>query len=684
MINVSNEFKNLMAEDNRDFLVYLDITLKNGTTLDTLTNPDIWQDGFKINDGVTQNGQFTVGSCIINKLTVILNNIYDKFSAYDFDAAVVTAYMGLELSDGRIERIRKGVFTVDDPQYDGSTITLECLDNMHKFDVDYSEVKTTYPATLGTIVQDICDYCGVPFITPRFENYTYEVKERPEDDALSCRQVLAYCAQLSCHFGRCDTYGRLEFKWFNQAIFEKNDNLDGRIFDDGEPSYVSGDNADGGDFDDYSSGDHADGGTFDDLNEFHHLYSLAGLNVCTDDVVITGVEVTEEFAETEKEKRKTVLNGNKGYVISISGNKLIQKGTATKVSAYLGQKLIGLKFRPMSTQTLGDPTIEAGDLAYVTDRRQNTYNCLVTNLTYTIGGFMDVSCDAETPGKNSAKQYTELTQAIVEARRNTQAQISEYDLAVQALTSLITQSFGVYKTAEEQPDGSTIYYMHEKPTLAESKTIWKMTADAFAVSTDGGKTWNAGMDSKGNAVVNVLSAIGINCDWIHAGTLVLGGYNNQNGRIVMQDNNGKKQGHWDNGSFYTIGPITSDNPKDKYSICIYNGQCLIYGEDGTLYGYLTYRSNIGVSLCSCDNSGIKAAIDLDRDGNINVHGTTRLSLYGKERTDVGGEIINFSPQTLRINGGTTKTGRAEFSDGSYLQFRHGILVGGRTSEGGAF
>lgn len=199
-----------------------------------------------------------------------------------------------------------------------------------------------------------------------------------------------------------------------------------------------------------------------------------------------------------------------------------------------------------------------------------------------------MSCDAETPGKNSAKQYTELTQAIVEARKNAQAQISEYDKAVQVLTNLIAQSFGVFKTADEQPDGSVVYYLHEKPTLEESKTVWKMTADAFAVSTDGGLTWNAGMDSSGNAVVNVLSAIGINCDWIHAGTLTLGGYNNQNGRIVMLDSDGNPQGYWDNGSFYTIGPITSDNPKDKYSICINNGKMYIRGADGTTTGIISY------------------------------------------------------------------------------------------------
>lgn len=31
-----------------------------------------------------------------------------------------------------------------------------------------------------------------------------------------------------------------------------------------------------------------------------------------------------------------------------------------------------------------------------------------------------------------------------------------------------------------------------------------------------------------------------------------------------------------------------------------------------------------------------------------------------------------------------KTGTAEFSDGSYLQFRHGILIGGKTASGSTF
>ena len=81
---------------------------------------------------------------------------------------------------------------------------------------------------------------------------------------------------------------------------------------------------------------------------------------------------------------------------------------------------------------------------------------------------------------------------------------------------------------------------------AKSVIILAMTANAFAVSTDGGNTWNAGMDSSGNAVVNVLSAIGINFDWARGGTLTLGGQNNTNGLLKLLNASGTEVGRMDN------------------------------------------------------------------------------------------------------------------------------------------
>lgn len=176
-------------------------------------------------------------------------------------------------------------------------------------------------------------------------------------------------------------------------------------------------------------------------------------------------------------------------------------------------------------------------------------------------------------------------------------------------------------------------------------------------------------------------------DRIKGGTLELGGYNNQNGKIEMLGSDGKKQGRWDSGELYTTGPITSDNPKDKYSICIDNGICYIKGEDGKVRGIISYI-NEGITIDSRGEMPARLTM-LGDTGDVsltNTNGKGRMNLGTGEYLGLHGKTVVIDPGEggLRANGSLGHTGRAEFSDGSYLQFRHGILIGGRTSEGGAF
>ena len=91
--------------------------------------------------------------------------------------------------------------------------------------------------------------------------------------------------------------------------------------------------------------------------------------------------------------------------------------------------------------------------------------------------------------------------------------------AMKKLNEIVQNSSGLYTTEEVQPDGSTIYYYHDKPNLTESKNVIKFTADAIGLSTDGGKTYPFGFTVTGDMVANILSAIGVNADWINAGIL---------------------------------------------------------------------------------------------------------------------------------------------------------------------
>lgn len=157
------------------------------------------------------------------------------------------------------------------------------------------------------------------------------------------------------------------------------------------------------------------------------------------------------------------------------------------------------------------------------------------NDTITLGSSYSTFTGTVAKTSVMASQVTEVRKDVNTLNLKT----NRYKITEQRLTSLLAQSFGVFKTEEVLEDGSTVHYMHDKPTLAESTNIWKMTGDAFAVSSDGGATWNAGMDASGNAIMNILSVIGIDANWINADNLTaisanLGGWKVNEGEIYKE------------------------------------------------------------------------------------------------------------------------------------------------------
>ena len=516
MVNTSLEYRKALYEDKRSFVPKVNILLSNGTVLE-LSGSQIMQGGVKIDDGVSSPGSFDIGSAVIGKLTLNINNMQDEYSDYNFTDAIVTVFVGLKL-ESRIEWLKKGVFNADDPTSTQSIITLECLDNMTKFDKQY-DGKLSFPANLQTIVNYCCSKCGVILNTGQFDNYTYRIEKSPfgENPQVTYREILAYCAQIAGCYARCNADGRLELKWFNTAVFPALNELDGGNLVD-----YNGTNVDGGNFINYNSGDSADGGEFSDKQPYHHVYSMSSLKIAVDDVVITGISVTAtdgKNAVGETLPGETMLNGSEGYVLKIDSNPLIEYGKALSVANYLGAKIRGMKFRPLDTSCLSDPSIEAGDCAIVTDRKNNSYYCYITNLSYTMGGYESLSCDAETPARNSSQKYDQITKAAIKAREEAKKEISAYDIAVQQLNSLALNSLGYYETITREDDGSMIKYMHDKPEMKDSKVVYKRSIDGFFISLDGGENFKSGFDKYGNAVLNVIQAIGINADWIEAGRI---------------------------------------------------------------------------------------------------------------------------------------------------------------------
>lgn len=474
MRTLSEKFKELQEAHPGQILRFVDLTLKDGTVLH-LTNHELWNKGFQFEDAVSGESEFEIGSVIVNQCVISINNIYDDFTEYNFDGAEAVCYLGMQISETQLEKIRICTMTVvEAPYQNSSVITLTCYDNASRFDRDYSESTLKYPATRSQIIRDACTVCGVTLGTPSFYGEDFVVSERPADEALTFRQVLAWTAQLGCQWIRCNAYGQLCVGWY-----------------DLEPK------------------------------AFSKISSTNGLTINIDQVVITGVRVAEYSEDQADEEVNEYLYGKEGYVLSITGNRLITKGTGKEAVSRIGQKCVGMSFWPFSGSELMDIGLEAGDAVKITDRKGKTYQSYVTVTTLKPGEYQSVACNAKSAARNSAKRYSELTQAYVSQRRQAKKEKTQWENELEGLSKRLNESPGLYTTEEADSDGGKIFYWHNKPDLKDSDIIWKMTAEACGVSTDGGKTWNTGLSVDGRLITKIMSTIGLNFSWGVGGELVI-------------------------------------------------------------------------------------------------------------------------------------------------------------------
>lgn len=503
MRNLSTEFKEQQNSGNRNYLKYADFTFTDGSTL-SITDKDLWSNGFKFEDAVSQNGSFDIGAAIINKLTLQINNFSGKYTDYIWDGARVVCHIGLELSTG-IEKIRICTMTVTDAPYQSTAIiSLTCEDSMRLFDRDYSESKLTYPATRLQIIQDACEVCGATLQSTRFDNDDFVIQNRPDDSSITFRQVIAWVAQMGCQWAKTDAYGRLCLDWYKNEVPENFYNKAEVPWKDTEGKDIL---------------DTTGAQIITTMQTGISAIDTNGFTPWLCDIEITGVKVTEYVENSSQNEAKTYQSGKSGYVIEISDNKLIQEGTGEAICKIISDRCVGMKFRPFSTGALTNIAWEAGDTIAISDRNGKQYKSYLTSVTLNPGAFEQLECSAKSASRNKQKQYSLNQQIQAENNKNLRDERTAREKALEELSQRLAEASGTYTTVETQPDGSNIYYLHNKPQLSDSDIVWKMTAEAWAVSTDGGQHWNGGMTVDGDVIARILTATGVNADWINTGTI---------------------------------------------------------------------------------------------------------------------------------------------------------------------
>lgn len=513
MINASNTFKEKL-QDGEQVIEIVEITFADGTTK-TLEN-EIMIGNNDFSD-CAESSSFPVGATVCKTMRLELDNTEDQWKNYNFYQAKVHAYLKLQTSvaesasesiwmddfyepildtDGnniilsraasedRYETIDKGIYTITTPEQYGEILSFTALDDMYKTNAKYYSA-LTLPQTVIALVRDACESLNIPMGFSSMAHGNVVVTALP--DNMTFRQLIGWAAMLETANARIDNRGYLRFIKWNFGAVENGSLVPTKLED-----YVN------------------------------------SPTLSSDDIVITGIRV--------KNKESESLFGTAGYVLELENNLLSDSDLGT-VAAWIGGNLVGAKFRNLQGDLIYNPLLEFGDMARSFDRNGNGYLTPITDVSSPLNGITTVKTQADDPIRNSSTYMSEATKALVEARQLVKDERTEREKAVERLANTLKESGGLYMTEDPQDDGSVIYYMHNKPTLEESDIVWKLTAEAIGISTDGGKTYPYGFTVTGEMITRLLYAEGINASYINAGALIV---RDTNGKIIFSadiDNN---------------------------------------------------------------------------------------------------------------------------------------------------
>ena len=476
MIHVSSEFREQM-EMRTDFKEQAEVTFLDGTKL-SLTENDFTVSNNSITDGAGSNG-LPLGAAIQRQIQIELMNVDDHLEKYDFVGAQIRLYMTFwlpktkELKE-RIEKIECGYFTVTKPETYGQTVIVAAVDDMYRADkAFYSDL--IFPVSASELFIEMCEHCGIQPGNTLFRNNDFIIKEKPSGSDLTFRAVFGYLAMLAAGNARISRQGTLEILSYDFSVFDQ------------------------------------EGVRIQELRNFNSL------KIGTEDVVITGIRMKVKGKTAEEDQ--TFVCGKEGYLIEVE-NPLVA-GQEQQLVDSIGQKLIGVHLRDFSGDHIAYPLAEFMDPVYVEDRKGRKYPSVLTDIDFTFFGITTLKNSAVSAIRNSSKFSSEASKTYEEARNLITNERKARDTAIENLARKLESSSGLYCTKDEQPDGSTIYYMHDKAKLSESMIIWKMTAEAIGISTDGGKTYPTGIDATGMAILNKIYVIGLNATYIKTGKLLV-------------------------------------------------------------------------------------------------------------------------------------------------------------------
>lgn len=651
------------------FYAYAVVTLSTGEKLTLTSDRDFM---ISPNSYTEQGGSdgFPLGVAVSKTITLTIDNIDERYSKYDFYYARIALYTEADIDyqtlrdinndvikdvendpiltfEPHIERMQEGVFTVLNPVAIGDVIELTAYDDMWKSDRTFS-TQLTYPTTALQLLQEVCTSCGMVLGSPTFRNSDFSISSAPEKT--TGRKIIGYIAQLACGNAVIQN-GMLTIKTHDFSAFSG-------ITDSTKPESLKED-----------SGYHI----FEDF--------ASDPDIDTDNVVITGIS-TEVESETAGEA-ETVISGTDDYCIKIT-NPLI-KGKEQTVVNSIGEILVGVTLRKFSGDFFPNPTVEFMDLACVVDRKDKVYRTIVTTHEFSYLGGSSFSCDINSPERQAGEYYSEAAEiynGIKKDVASNKKNVDNMQKAIELLNTTLENAAGMYESNAKQPDGSVVSFIHDKPTLAESKVVIKVTAEAIGLSNDGGKTYPYGIILTGDLIARILYTVGINADYIISGKI-----SSKNGMVYFDlDNNEIACSSIVQPGKYIVNGVTYQNLRVKFRNADYDND-FEYGvsfseKDATDDGVLITpaMSNNYENKISFGGSGLLIKYGSGRNGQIRFQKPSDTPSFV-----LGGIDIGFSTKNNSSVYVDTYNAGIQVDDGGWISLnKNGVNIGGIVTCSGKF
>lgn len=200
MINISEEIKSLIES----FGVKKSLVIRLGD-LD-ITSDLISQDSVNISQGLSSKDNYSIGNTICSELNFAIINNKNKYTESSFYNKEVSVQMLIENEAGTELRMNCGKYICQRPTITNTgKIDIRAYDFMMKFEINSDRFLNTltYPITLKEFIGKACEYVGIEHnLTNDIANATFEIKNRPESQKFTLRNIMSMAIAMTGGNGR--------------------------------------------------------------------------------------------------------------------------------------------------------------------------------------------------------------------------------------------------------------------------------------------------------------------------------------------------------------------------------------------------------------------------------------------------------------------------------------------------